>query len=44
MTEYQKQFVLGYQIFNQLHFYNEEVRILIIYKNLVPNKQYYKLL
>jgi len=29
MIEYQKQFVLGRQIFNQLHFHNEEVRILI---------------
>lgn len=36
MTEYQKQFVLGCQIFNQLHFYNEEVRFLIIYKKQVP--------
>lgn len=38
MTEYQKQFVLGRQSFNQLHFYDEEVRILIIYKNMVSNE------
>lgn len=36
MTEYQKQYVLGRQNFNQLHFYNEEVRILII--NCIKSK------